>query len=120
MAAAGTSFSGEPLLTEQFQLGQPLHLGAYDIGELRGNQYAVATVGYLWQVARLPDFLGGPTFAGTWLETGSAFDQLENAKLHTVVSAGAIASTLVGPAIVGASIGRDGRWRSYLGIGRLF
>jgi hypothetical protein len=80
----------------------------------------VATIGYLWRVGRLPDFLGGPAFAGSWLENGAAFDELDDARLRTNISAGAVTTTLVGPAIVGTSIGVDGRWRTYLGIGRLF
>jgi hypothetical protein len=120
VAGAGTSFGGHPLLTEQFQLGRPLHLGAYGIGELRGSHYGLATLGYLWHLGRLPDFIGGPAFAGTWLENGAAFDELADARVRTNISAGAVASTLVGPAVIGASVGMDGRWRSYLGIGRLF
>ena len=70
----GTSFDDEPLPTDQFSLGSPFRLGAYSTGELRGAHYYVATGGYLRQVGRLPDFMGGPVFAGGWLENGDAFD----------------------------------------------
>ena len=63
-----------PLPTDQFPLGSPFRLGAYDSGEIRGDHYYVATGGYLQQLGRLPDFMGGPVFAGGWLENGDAFD----------------------------------------------
>jgi NTE family protein len=120
VAGAGTSFNGKPLPTEQFQLGRPLHLGAYDIGEFRGNHYAALTAGYLRGIGRLPDFLGGPIFLGGWLENGSAFDDIADAKLRTNVSVGAIADTLIGPMILGGSFAFDGNWRYYVAIGRVF
>jgi NTE family protein len=116
---AGTTW-GRPLANEQFQFGAPMRLGAYGNGELRGEHYAVLTAGYLRGVGRLPDFLGGPLFIGGWLENGSVFHQIDQATLRTNLSANAIADTLVGPMVLGASVDFSGAWRYYLGIGRLF
>ena len=80
---AGTSFDDAPLPTNQFALGAPFRLGAYSLGELRGPHYYVATGGYLRQVGRLPDFMGGPVFAGGWLENGDAFDEWSQAGWRT-------------------------------------
>lgn len=114
----GTSFDGHPLPTEQFALGGPFRLGAYNVGEQRGDHYLLATGGYLRQVMRLPDFLGGPIFAGGWLDNGAAFDEWNDANWATQASVGVVADTLLGPAFVGTSAGFDGRWRFYFGIGR--
>jgi NTE family protein len=116
---AGTTW-GHPLPTEQFQLGAPFRLGAYDVGEFRGDSYGVLSAGYLRGVGRLPDFLGSGIFLGGWVETGSAFDDIDSARLRTNLSVGAIADTLVGPVILGGSFSFDGAWRYYIGIGRLF
>ena len=118
-SGAGTTW-GHPLATEQFDLGAPLRLGAYDTGELRGDHYGVVTAGYLRAVGRLPDFLGGTIHLGGWIESGSAFNELDAARLKTNVTVGAIADTLVGPALFGSSFAIDGAWRYYIGIGRLF
>ena len=80
----------------------------------------LATGGYLHQVGRLPDFLGADIFAGGWIENGDAFDDFSDATWRTNVSGGIIADTLVGPIIVATSAGGDGRFRFYLGAGRLF
>ena len=120
LGGGGTSFNHDPLPTDQFALGSPLHLGAYDNGEIRGDHYYILTAGYLRQVGRLPDFMGGGIFAGAWLENGDAFDDWSSAKFRTNVSGGVIMDTLIGPVILAASAGFDGRWRTYFGVGRIF
>lgn len=117
--AGGTSFDGKPLPTNQFTLGRPFMLDAYDIGERRGDHMAVATVGYLHRLGRLPDFLGGPVFGGVWLQNGAAFNTNDDADLHTQAGVGVIFDTLMGPVLVGTSAGFDGGWRWFFGIGRL-
>jgi NTE family protein len=116
---AGTT-SGHPLATEQFELGTPLRLGAYNIGELRGEHYGVLTLGYLRATWRLPDFLGGPVFMGGWLENGSAFNDIDDATFRSNLSLGAIADTLAGPLLLGGSLDFRGAWRYYVAVGRLF
>ena len=116
----GTSFDNHPLPTEQFAVGGPFRLGAFDIGEQRGDHYLIATGGYLRQIGRLPDFLGGPVFAGGWLDSGSAFDKWEDMQYAVHASGGIVVDTLLGPGFVATSVGFDGKWRVYFGIGRIF
>jgi NTE family protein len=120
LGGIGTSFSGSPLPPDQFALGSPLHLGAYSNGELRGDNYYILTAGYLKRVARLPDFVGGPIFAGAWLENGDAFNLWSQATLRTQLGVGVVMDSLLGPILIGGSAGFDGRWRTYVAIGRLF
>jgi len=120
LGGGGTSFDHTPLPTDQFSLGSTFHLGAYGNGELRGDHYYILSAGYLRQLGRLPDFLGGAISAGGWLENGDAFDAWSSATLRTNASAGVIMDTLVGPVILAGSAGFDGRWRTYFGIGRVF
>jgi len=108
------------LPTNVFTIGGPLRLGAYRSGELRGQHYYAATAGYLRQVARLPDFMGGPVFAGGWLDQGDAFDDWDQAKWRVNPGFGVVMDTLIGPVILAGSAGFDGRWRTYVGIGRIF
>ncbi len=120
LGGGGTSFDKQPLAVDQFPMGRPFHLGAYNLGEVRGDHYAIATAGILRELSRMPDFIGGPIFAGAWVENGDAFDDWDDATLRSQVSGGLILETLVGPMILAGSAGFDGRWRTYLGIGRLF
>ena len=116
----GTSFGDLPLPTDQFALGMPFRLGAYDTGEIIGSNYYVATGGYLRQIGRLPDFMGGPIFAGGWLENGDAFNEWSLATWRTNGGVGLVMDTLVGPVVIAGSWGFDGRWRTYLAVGRTF
>jgi NTE family protein len=120
LGGGGTSFDHDPLPVDQYGLGRPLHLGAYSVGEVRGNHYLIGTVGLLRELGRMPDFLGGPIFAGAWVENGDAFDDWKDATWRTHVSGGLMLDTLIGPVILGASAGFDGAWRTYIGLGRIF
>jgi len=116
----GTSFGTTPLPPRQFALGSPFRLGAYDAGEIRGAHSYVAGGGYLRRIGRLPDFVGGPVFAGTWLENGDAFDKWNDATWRSNGGAGVVMDTIIGPVVLAGSWSFDGRWRTYLSVGRLF
>ena len=116
--SGGTSFDGKPI--SQFQLGYPFRLDAYNVGERRGDHYGVLTLGFLRRLGRLPDFLGGPIFIGTWVENGAAFNSDEKADFNTQTAVGVVVDSLIGPLVVGTSIGLDGGWRAFIAIGRIF
>jgi NTE family protein len=118
MASGGTSFDGHPI--SQFPLGYPFRLDAFRIGERRGDHYAAVTFGAARQVGRLADFIGGPVFVGSWLENGSAWDTHQDPDIHSQAAVGLVLDTLIGPAIVGTSIGLDGGgFRFFFGVGRV-
>ncbi len=116
----GTSFDSTPLPTHEFALGTPFRLGAYDLGEVSGAHYYVVTAGYLRRVGRLPDFMGGPVYFGGWLENGDAFDKWDLAGMKSNGGTGLVMDTLIGPVVLAGSWSWDGRWRTYLAIGRTF
>jgi hypothetical protein len=118
-ASGGTSFSYEPLVIDQFSLGEPMRLDAFAEGERVGDHYAALTFGYLHSIKRLPDFVGGPILAGAWVEQGSAFDDPSDAEYEAQLTVGVIAETLIGPAWIGYSLGTSARGL-LVGIGRLW
>ena len=118
VGSGGTSFDGKPI--SRFVLGLPFRLDAFSVGEVTGDHMAAFTVGYLRQLGRLPDFIGGGVHAGTWLENGAAFDSDEDADINTHLGVGLVMDTLLGPVVVGAGFGVDGGWRTFFGIGSVF
>jgi NTE family protein len=115
--SGGTSFTHDPGFN-QFLLGGPLRLGAYNNDEIRGDNYLLGTVGILREWFRLPDVLGGNAYYGGWLEQGSAFDDWKNAEYKASVSVAIVVETLVGPAYAGYSQSlTSGGGRFYLSLG---
>ena len=115
---AGTSFGENPLYNV-FRLGGPLRLGAFRSDEIFGANYVLGDLGYLKRVGRLPDVLGGNIFVGSWLETGTAWDEWKSSDWHNNISAGIVAESLMGPIFAGASFGKSD-WRFFVAIGPLF
>jgi NTE family protein len=120
LLTGGTSFDDTPLPTRQFTVGYPFILDAFGVGEQRGDHFGVLTLGAFRRIGRLPDFLGGPVFAGAWLENGAVFDTHEKADFHSQLGLGLVSDTLVGPVLLGTSFGFDGGWRVTFGVGRVF
>ena len=113
----GTSFTHDPGFN-QFRLGGPLRLGAFNNDEIRGDNYVLGVGGLLREWFRLPDVLGGNAYYGAWLEQGSAFDDWRDAKYRAAASVGVVVETLIGPAFVGYSQSlTDGGGRFYLSLG---
>ena len=117
-AAGGSSF-GSTALVNAFTLGGPFSLGALNIGELRGSNYLLAAAGYFHEVYRFAQGAAGRVYAGGWLETGSVFERFSGAAFKTNLSSGFVIDTPIGPISAGASIGVDGRYRFYAGLGPL-
>ena len=65
-------------------------------------------------------FYRRPDLRRSLVENGDAFDDWDDVTFRSQVSGGLILETLVGPMILAGSAGFDGRWRTYVGIGRLF
>jgi NTE family protein len=118
--AAGTSFGEEPRGLNVFSLGGPFRLDSLNQDELRGPNYLLATTGYMKELFRLPDFLGGSVLAGAWVGAGSAFDKLDQAQFEFSGSAGLVAETLFGPVFGGISSGTTGGFKLYVALGPMF
>jgi NTE family protein len=118
-AAAGTSFDGRPVF-EAFSLGGPFRMSAFDNDELRGPQYAMASAGYMKDLHQMPAAVGGRAYVAAWIEAGSAFESRAGAVWHSDASAALIIDSLVGPVLVGGSVGPGGHARAYIALGPLF
>jgi len=116
---AGSSFGDQPLIND-FSLGGPLRLGAFNNDELRSSNYVLGTVGYLKKVGRMADVLGGNIYLGGWFEQASAHQTWDDMTYRSSVSLGTVLETLLGPVYGGVAFDFDGRFRFYIGIGPLF
>ncbi|MEW6206939.1 MAG: patatin-like phospholipase family protein [Acidobacteriota bacterium] len=119
-AAGGTSFNHRAASFEQFTLGGPFRLGAYDRDEFRGSHYAIATLGYHRRIYELPSLLGGKIFAAGWYDIGGAFTRLDAGQIHNQFSGGLIMDTRLGPFSLICSFGEGGRGKVYFSFGKFF
>lgn len=116
---AGVKLGDTPPTLYQFGLGGPFRLGAFPPYAFRGPKYALGSVGYKIPVSQFPPLLGGRLYLQALVEAGSVFENLQQARLRSSVSAGFAADTLLGPFFAGASVSHQGETRVYFMIGRL-
>ncbi len=121
-AAFGTSFDDVPLPTDQFALG-----AAFQARRVRYGR--VARAGLLLRRDRLATCGKLAGCRTSWADRSSREAGSKTATpstnghwpgWRTNGAVGLVMDTLVGPVMVAGSWGFDGRWRTYLGVGRTF
>ncbi len=123
VTATGGS-SGGTLLPpdEAFFLGGPFRLSGYRINQFAGENFALGTVRYYNQLARLPTVLGTGAYVGASLEVGRVGRVFGNdISTGTLWSTSVYlaAETFLGPAYFGIGISGKGRHSVYLLLGGL-
>lgn len=121
-----TAFSGgatlgpirSPLLA--FDIGGPQRLGAYGVNELLVKQYAVATVGGLYEFKNDGNFFGSKIYLTGFAQAGRYAGIDNDAKWPANLTGAIVVKTFVGPLFLGGSVGDRGRHRWYFGVGRFF
>ena len=122
MLAGGTASDDGLSPFYQSTLGGPFRLGAFDRDRFRGVSTGYVGTGYLHQLGRLPDLLGGAIYGGAWLESGwvkagDALPQAGRTDPGAGISAGLLVDTLLGAAFAGGSIASGSR-RLHVALGR--
>jgi NTE family protein len=116
-ASAGSSLGDAPGYNV-FRLGGLLRLGAFNNGEISGDNYVLGIGGFLYQVVRLPALIGSNGYLGAWLEAGSAFEEWSLAEGQWNASGGFVAETILGPLFIGGSVSlKNGDGRFYVNLG---
>ena len=119
-AAFGTSFTRDAGFFQQFSLGGPFRLGAYSRDEFLGNHYAYASVGYRYELFRMPVLVGKKVYAIAGFESGTAFSDYDHMVVHHSMNIGVLAETILGPVALAGSVSTTGRTKVNFSIGRLF
>jgi NTE family protein len=117
----GTSFGAENLGLAGVSLGGPLQLSAYSRNELLGTDFFLVQGGYLHRLARLNPVIGDAIYAGGIYEIGKMYGgNVGTPSLPNDFAGFVVVKTLIGPVLGGLSIGDGGRWKWYIGVGRVF
>jgi NTE family protein len=117
----GTSFGADNLGLAGVSLGGPLRLSAYSRDELLGTDFYLIQGGYLYRLARLNPVIGDAIYAGGVYEIGKMYGgNPQTPSLPNDFAGFVVVKTLIGPVLGGLSIGDGGRWKWYIGVGRVF
>jgi NTE family protein len=120
-AAFGTSFSDTAGFFQKFSLGGPFRLGAYSRDQFLDSNFAYASVGYRYELFRLPVLVGRKVYAVAAFESGTTFpDFFDHVGVHNSINLGTLVETILGPVQLAGSVSTTGRTKVNFSIGRLF
>jgi len=119
-AAGGTTFSHAQTGLPLFSLGGPSRLAAYGLNQFLTDQYFYFRGGYLHRIGNAPSFLGGGVFLDVHYEVAKPYGLPNAPTLPNDGVVGLIVDTVVGPILVGGSIGESGHRKWFFQLGRVF
>ncbi len=105
---------------ENFQLGGPLILSGYHLGEFSGRQMAFGRLMYYNRALSLPDILGSGMYLGGSLEIGQMKDRIAGFGDTGTLKSGSVflgADSFLGPGFFGLGFAPGNRWTVYLLLG---
>jgi len=117
----GTNLGSTIPIYDEFILGGLFTLGGLSEGELRGQLYANAKLGYHYRIGRLPSALGQGVYIGAVSETGNTWQSTSEISASDLVYSGTAilgADTILGPFFLAYGRAEGGRSRVYLTLGR--
>jgi NTE family protein len=116
----GTTFgvgqTGIPL----YSLGGPSRLAAYGINEFLTDRYLYGRLGYLRQIAKIPPFIGSGLYLDAHYELAATNSLFSKNRLPNDGVVGVIAETVLGPLLIGGSVGDSGHRKWFFQFGRVF
>jgi NTE family protein len=118
IGAGGTTFGYENVGFPLFALGGPPRLAAYGVNEFLTNKYLYGRLGYLHRLTYLPPFLGNAIYVDGHVEAANTY--LPHAGVPGDVVAGFIMETILGPILIGGSVGESGHQKWFFQLGRIF
>jgi NTE family protein len=120
VAEGGSTIGYERTGIPQYFLGGTAGLLAYGQNEVRGDQFYLFRAGYLHKLVNLPTFLGSSLYAVTFYEVAKMYNAPDVSRLPTDGAAGFIVRTLLGPVLLGGSVGDTGHANWFFALGRVF
>jgi NTE family protein len=124
IAAGGSTFGYQQTGLPPFALGGPNRLAAFGLNQFLVNQYWYSRLGYLHQIGTLPMIGGGGIYATVEYEIAKPYGvpgfMPITPSLPQDGVIGLLTQTILGPFLVGGSIGDAGHRRWFFQLGRVF
>jgi NTE family protein len=120
IAAGGTTFGYDQVGLPRFSLGSPSRLAAYGVNQFLTNQYFYFRAGYLHRLGEMPAFLGSGLYFDGHFEVGKPYGLPNAPSLPMDGVIGVVMETILGPILIGGSIGESGNQKWFFQLGRVF
>lgn len=120
IGAGGTTFGHQHGGLPLFSLGGPSRLAAYGVNQFLTNQYFYFRGGYLHRLLTMPSFLGSGVYFDGHYEVGRPYGPTNTTGLINDGVAGIVMQTIIGPILVGGSVGESGYRKWFFQLGRVF
>jgi NTE family protein len=120
VVAGGSTFGYKQTGIPPFSLGSPARLAAYGINEFLINQYIYGRIGYLHRLGQMPAFLGSGVYLDGHFEVAKPYGLPHVSGVPGDITAGLIMETILGPVLVGGSVGESGHQKWFFQLGRVF
>ena len=118
--AGGSSLGSELPVYDLFVLGGPVSFPGLNIGELRGETYWTAQLGYLQKVAEISNLFGQALYVGGAFTAGQMNDRIDGTDSGTIYSGSLMLSgrTPLGPVGLSLAYSSSSEWQVVFGLGR--
>jgi NTE family protein len=117
---AGTTMGYANTGIPQFFLGGTSGWYAYGQNEIRGNEFYLFRAGFTHNLFNMPPFFGSGLYAISFYEGGKMFGAPGISRFPNDGAVGVIARTVIGPVLLGGSVGDDGHAKWFFALGRVF
>jgi outer membrane protein assembly factor BamA len=119
-AAGGTSFDTTLPIYDLFVLGGPISFPGFNLGELRGEDYWLASTMYMRKIADLSNLFGQALYAGFAVTAGDMRGRIDGINEDPLYSGSLLLGgrTPLGPLRLFLSVASNDDWQVVLGIGR--
>ncbi len=121
--SGGTSFGGDLPEYAEYELGGVRSLGGLAEGQLRGDYFALASLGYRCRLGKLAPSLGEGVYLTARLDAGNTWDEGEDIEAEDLLFGGIVGlgtETVLGPISLAYGHAEGGQSRFYFSLGSIF
>lgn len=118
--AGGSNLNSVLPADRTFRIGGPGSFPGFELGEIRSDEYWLASGSYLWKIKDIMSIRGQALYAGLRLQAGQTYERLDQIDEDTMYGASLYVTgrTQVGPLTVGFGATSTESYSVWLAIGR--
>jgi NTE family protein len=121
LAAGGSDFGSNAPAYDLFSMRGVRQLAGYQFDELRGREYGLARIAYMYKVSDLQSLFGQALYAGISAEAGNMFERADGGRAEGAILGSSLmfgGRTPLGPMLIVIGFAEGGKNSVYLQIGR--